>query len=278
MSELPPYDSSFDLGGLPGAGPPVGEPAEDALFPREGTFGSPPGPAAPAGSEDPAPAAPPPVTYRPPASVPGPAYPPVTPPPPPRPPWASGGSPPRPGPNPWRAPAGTARPPARAARLVVGLLAGVVAIGLGLGRGFSDGAGSQGSAADEGSFPTWVDPGFGSSDEATPEVADTSMSILGTGLPNSAEAVRIVVLGTSDGPVDYTVDADGELSRASATGNLTERLDFATSSRVVVTRDDGENLWCTVYIDEDLVATSPEAGSPECVYDAGDIAAALPGE
>jgi hypothetical protein len=160
---------------------------------------------------------------------------------------------------------------------VVGLLAGLVALGLGVGRGLSDG-GSSGSASDEGSFPTWVDPGSGSSDAPTPDAADTSMSILGTGLPNSAEAVRIVVLGTSDGQVDYTVDADGELSRASPTGNLTESLDFATTSRVVVTRDDAENLWCMVYIDEGLVATTPEAGSPQCVYDVVDIAAALPGE
>ena len=265
MSELPPYDGSFDLGGLPEGGPPVGGVGDDALFAAEGTFGAapdaapvrsdlrppapPPGPPAPA-----APASPvtyqPPVGYRPPASVPGPAYP---------------GRPPLP-----------RRRPTGPGRLAVGLLAAVVAMGV--GRGLSDGGSSSDPGADGATFPTWADPGSGSTDAPADDGVHAPMTILGTGLPNSADTVRIVVLGTGEEQVDYTLDTDGDVSQDSAAGDLTETLDFASTNRVVVTRDDGEDLSCVVYIDRTLVATTPDAGSPECVYDTDDIAAALPGE
>ncbi len=247
MSEQPPYDGGFDLGGLPG-GDPLADamPRTDALLGEGSGLAGQPAPRPP--TVDPTSV---PVPRSPGAPVPG--------------------------------SAGSAPVPARPARgtliaflvvLALGVLggAGTILAGMsGLGEPpvdpysapFSVGGGDLGVDA--------TDPP--ASDEAP---ADADMVILGNGLPDAANSVRVLVLPTSD-PGHFTVWHNGEVAEElDAYGGFERSYDYADTASLVVEAEG--NLQCRLYVDDALVAQTGTTPTSRCRYDPVEIAAVAPGE
>ena len=103
-------------------------------------------------------------------------------------------------------------------------------------------------------------------------------TILGTGLPNSADAVAITVSGPTSSSAHYVAYGDGEvIDEVDKRGDYSVLADFDSYQTIVVETDAG-GRGCAVFIDDTLVAASNELLEGRCVFDKQAIAQALPGE
>ncbi len=272
MTERAPYDASFDLGGLPGLDAPLDAMAGDALFDDVLSLGPPRAPVRPPASPPPPPPTPlPPLAPQPPPVAAPTAYPPAAEPEQQAPPQ----QPPRPTGTPGR---GSANPVRRLVPLlVIGWL--LLSFGRGLWSSVSRDAGSSGTAqVTERVEPVPVDEQTRATGYNGPEAVPADEVILGTGLPNSADAVSIRIGGSATTRAHYVAYGDGEvIDEADTRGDYSLLVGFDDYQTIVV-ETDGGGSGCAVFIDKTLVATSAELLEGRCVFDTEAIANALPGE